>query len=213
MTGSKPQRRRQHGSTLIATAMVLGAGLIAWFGGAPDGPAAPNPAPTATLPGRVSEPAAATFRTVSSGGLPTRVVVPSAGIDVPVTEVGVVVEGGVARWETAWYAAGHHVDSAMPGQAGNMVISGHVSVANPRHLAAFATLDRVRAGDTITVYAGQRGYRYVVESVSVVDPDATEVLRSDASAVVTLITCTRDLRHRLVVTGRLVGEISPGDPA
>jgi LPXTG-site transpeptidase (sortase) family protein len=63
------------------------------------------------------------------------------------------------------------------------------------------------------VYAGQRGYRYVVESVSVVDPDATEVLRSDASAVVTLITCTRDLRHRLVVTGRLVGEISPGDPA
>lgn len=212
MTG-KPRRFGQHGSTLVATAMVLGAGLIAWFGGAPGVPSAPDGGPTATLPGRAAERPVAAFRTVSSGGLPTRLVIPAAGIDVPVTEVGVVVEAGVARWETAWRAAGHHVDSATPGQPGNMVISGHVSVADPRNVAVFATLDRVRAGDVVEVYAGERGYRYVVETVVVVDPDATEVLRSDASAVVTLITCTRDLRHRLVVTGRLVGEISPGAPA
>jgi LPXTG-site transpeptidase (sortase) family protein len=77
----------------------------------------------------------------------------------------------------------------------------------------FATLDRVREGDEIVVYAGAAAYRYVVESIAVVDPEATEVLRSDARATVTLITCTRDLLHRLVVTGRLAGEVSAGDPA
>jgi len=124
-----------------------------------------------------------------------------------------VIEDGEPRWETAWHAAGHHVDSAMPGQPGNMVITGHVSVADRRNVPVFATLDRVREGDAIVVYAGAAAYRYVVESIAVVDPGATEVLRSDARATVTLITCTRDLRHRLVVTGRLAGEVTPGNPA
>ncbi|GIW13412.1 MAG: hypothetical protein KatS3mg062_0851 [Tepidiforma sp.] len=206
----------QQVSTVVAAGMVLAAGAIAWFGGSGSrvapGPAAGEPA---TLPGRAAaeQTNAVVLRTVSNGGLPTRVVVPSAGIDAPVAEVGVVVEDGVARWETAWHAAGHHLDSAMPGQPGNMVISGHVSVADRRNLAVFATLDRVRAGDEVVVYAGERGYRYVVESLTVVDPDAVEVLRGDGGATVTLVTCTRDLKHRLVVTGRLVGEILPGDPA
>ncbi len=202
----------QRGSTLIATGMVLAAGAIAWFGG--EGQTPPSPAETATLPGRTAPAAApAVVRAVSNGGLPTRIVVPSAGIDAPVVEVGVVLEGGVARWETAWQAAGHHLDSAMPGQPGNVVISGHVSVADRRNLAVFATLNRVTPGDAVVVYAGARGYRYIVESITVVEPDAVEVLRSDARATVTLVTCTPDLRHRLVVTGRLEGEDSPGDPA
>ncbi|MCX7616560.1 sortase [Tepidiforma sp.] len=204
----------QRASTLVATGMVLAAGAIAWFGGQQERPAPAGPAEAATLPGREAPAAApAAVRAVSNGGLPTRIVVPTAGIDAPVVEVGVVIEDGVARWETAWHAAGHHLDSAMPGQPGNMVISGHVSVADRRNLAVFATLNRVKAGDAVVVYAGERGYRYIVESIAVVDPDAVEVLRSDARATVTLVTCTPDLRHRLVVTGRLVGEVSPGDPA
>lgn len=204
----------QRGSTVMAIGMVLAAGAIAWFGGRGPESAPAGAGETATLPGRAAEqtPRVA-FRTVSNGGLPTRIVIPSAGIDAPVAEVGVVIEDGEPRWETAWHAAGHHVDSAMPGQPGNMVISGHVSVADRRNLPVFATLDRVREGDEIVVYAGAAAYRYVVESIAVVDPGATEVLRSDARATVTLITCTRDLRHRLVVTGRLAGEVTPGNPA
>jgi sortase (surface protein transpeptidase) len=37
----------------------------------------------------------------------------------------------------------------------------------------------------------------------VVPPDAVHLLRSDSGAAVTLITCTRDLRNRLVVVGTL----------
>ncbi len=205
---------RQWGSTAIATAMVLAAGAIAWFGGAPEGRSTPAAAPTVTMPGQPRDGGTTTvYRSVSQGGLPTRIVVPAAGIDAPVVEVGVVVEEGEARWETAWHAAGHHLDSALPGQAGNVVISGHVSVADPRHAAVFSTLDRVREGDVIEVYAGARVYRYVVERIEVVDPAATEVLRSDARATVTLITCTRDLRHRLVVTGSLMSELAPAGTA
>lgn len=198
---------RRHGSTLIAAAMVAAAGAIAWFGGArhSDMPAEQGEPVTVAGPERDNPPTAA-YRTVSNGGLPTRVVVPSAGIDAPVVEVGVVLEGGEAKWETSWTAVGHHLDSAMPGQPGNMVLSGHVSVANRAHRAWFATLNRVREGDVVEVYAGEQGYRYVVEWVGVVDPDAVDVLRSDAAATVTLVTCTRDLKHRLVVVGRLAGE-------
>jgi LPXTG-site transpeptidase (sortase) family protein len=204
----------QRGSTVIAVAMVVAAGAIVWFGGQEGRQAPAEGGNTATLPGRVPDRMPqAVFRAVSNGGLPTRIVVPSAGIDAPVVEVGVVFADGEPRWETAWHAAGHHIDSAMPGQPGNMVISGHVSVADRRNAPVFATLDRVREGDAIVVYAGSAAYRYVVESIAVVDPGATEVLRSDARATVTLITCTRDLRHRLVVTGRLAGEVTPGNPA
>lgn len=210
----KQERGSQRGSTVIAAGMVLAAGVIAWLGGRGDQPVQTGAEASATLPGRAAaQEAQVAYRSVSHGGLPTRIVIPSAGIDAPVVEVGVVVEDGEARWETAWHAAGHHIDSAMPGQPGNMVITGHVSVADRRNAPVFATLDRVREGDAIVVYAGSAAYRYVVESIQVVDPEATEVLRSDARATVTLITCTRDLRHRLVVTGRLAGEVTPGNPA
>ncbi|MGE5594617.1 MAG: sortase, partial [Hyphomicrobiales bacterium] len=99
---------------------------------------------------------------------------------------------------------GHHLDSARPGQPGNMVLTGHVSVADPDNLAVFSTLDNVQPGDVVDVYAGERLYQYRVTDIRVVSPNATRLLRSDHRSLVTLITCTHDLRHRLVVTGELI---------
>jgi LPXTG-site transpeptidase (sortase) family protein len=84
-----------------------------------------------------------------------------------------------------------------------MVITGHVSVADRRNLAVFASLDAVAPGDAIEVYSGASRYAYIVRDVLVVEPEAVHVLRSDSAATVTLITCTRDLEHRLVVVGVL----------
>jgi sortase A len=139
----------------------------------------------------------------SPGGLPTRIVVPAAGVDAPIAEVGVVMQEGRATYETAWRAAGHHLDSALPGQPGNMVITGHVSVASAANLAVFSQLDAVQAGDTVEVYSGDRAYRYTVDRVLIASPSAVKLLRSDATSQVTLITCTKDLKHRLVVIGTL----------
>jgi LPXTG-site transpeptidase (sortase) family protein len=191
-------------SWFAAGLCVVAAGAFAWFGTA-SRTGGERSAVTVTLAGApdaaaVDDPA---FPTISRGGLPTRVVIPSAAVDAPVAEVGVVVEDGVAMWETAWRAAGHHIDSALPGQPGNVVITGHVSVADRRNLAAFATLDSVVPGDAIEVYSGTARYVYTVDRVMVVAPDAVHLLRSDSAATVTLITCTRDLKERLVVVGTL----------
>lgn len=202
MTATK--RRKPSGATLLAGLSVAGAAAIAWFGGVAQGQRSAAGTPvTIAAEAPLQSPPARTYETLSQGGLPTRIVVPSAGIDAPVAEVGVVMEEGRAVWETAWQAAGHHIDSAMPGQPGNVVITGHVSVADHRNLAAFATLDRISDGDLIEVYSGAAVYSYAVERVTVVPPDAVHLLRSDSEAIVTLITCTPDLKNRLVVIARL----------
>lgn len=191
--------------SLVAALCVVAVGALAWVGTAAH-PGGPDDSPAVTLAGTLPprpESEAASYPSISRGGLPTRIVIPAAGIDAPIAEVGVVLSDGVPVWETAWRAAGHHIDSALPGQPGNMVITGHVSVADRRNLAAFSELDTVVPGDSIEVYSGGARYLYTVERVLVATPDAVNLLRSDSVAAVTLITCTRDLKHRLVVVGAL----------
>jgi len=130
-------------------------------------------------------------------------VIPAANIDATVQEVGVTLRDGKPAWETAWRAAGHHLDSALPGQLGNMVITGHVSVADRGNLAVFSQLDEVATGDVVEVYSGDDRFLYTVNKVLVVPPSAVKLLRSDSTATVTLVTCTKDLKNRLVVVGTL----------
>lgn len=202
--------QKQHGSrsTIVAIAMVAAAGLVTWFGTAPRGtetaPANDPPIVMAAAPTAVDATGAPAPSQPLAGTLPTRVVVPKAGIDAPIDEVGVVNDQGTWVWQTAWQAVGHHLDSARPGQPGNMVITGHVSVADSRNLAAFKTLDRVAVGDEVDVYSGAQLFRYQVDKVDVVAPTNVKILRSDHRSTVTMITCTRDLKNRLVVTGTLL---------
>lgn len=192
-------------SDLVAGTLVLTAAVIAWRGltgsAGPSVGAGPTPV-TITAGAEVAPGQPANARTLV-GFLPTRVVIPSAGIDAAVSEVGVVVQDGRAEWETAWRAAGHHIDSARPGQPGNMVLTGHVSVADNRNIPVFRDLDRVRVGDQIEVYSGGSVFTYATRDVKVVGPNTVSVLRSDSRSLVTLITCTKDLRQRLVVVGEL----------
>lgn len=191
-------------SNLVAGGFVLAAGAIAWFGLSSGGAPVQQP-PSLVTVAKADAPESARLRTLSSSGLPTRIVVPSASVDAPIAEVGVTVTDGKASWETAWKAAGHHIDSALPGQPGNMVITGHVSVADRSNLAVFKQLDRVTEGDTVEVYSGDQVYRYSVSKVVVVPPSAVKLLRSSTESTVTLVTCTHDLKNRLVVIGTLQG--------
>ena len=60
---------------------------------------------------------------------PIQLQIPGIGLDVPVVEVSwqVVFEDGNWRsqWQTVDEAAGHHRNSANPGELGNVVVSGH----------------------------------------------------------------------------------------
>lgn len=198
--------RRLTPSTLVSGMFVLAAAAITWFGitGGSE-PVADSDGPIVTVAGDERPTPASAVAGVSLGGLPTRVVIPSAGVDTQVSEVGVTFRDGRAVWETAWRSAGHHIDSAMPGQPGNMVITGHVSVADSSNVAVFRHLADVGEGDIVEVYSGEKLYRYSVSKVIIVPPSAVKLLRSNMESTLTLVTCTPDLKNRLLVVGTLVG--------
>ncbi len=194
-------------SSVVAVLIVATAGWLVWHETAPSPSSRTPTAEAATLPtGQDADPGAGTNLAASlpAGSLPTRVVVESAGIDAPVTGVGAVENGGKLVWETAWRSAGHHIDSARPGQPGNMILTGHVAVADRNTLPVFASLGKAAPGDTVKVFSGDDVYTYRVTRISVVSPNDLRVLRPSHAATVTLITCTPDLKKRLVVFGTLV---------
>jgi len=203
MARTVPTRSRRKWTTALAVGLIAAAGVVTWLGMA-GGHAANASTATATIAPAPTLSQSVEVPSLPQGGLPTRVVVARVGINAAISEVGVTSDNGVPVWETAWRAAGHHLDSARPGQPGNMVISGHVSVADKRNLAVFSALEKVAPGDVVEVYSGDEVFRYKVNTVTVVPATAVAVLRSDHVATVTLITCTRDLKNRLVVQGTLL---------
>jgi sortase A len=124
---------------------------------------------------------------------PTRLVVSSIDIDVP------VVEGD--SWEQLKKGAGHHIGSANPGERGNCFISGH----NDIYGEIFRRLDEVQIGDEIVVYAGKQPYTYIVRATRIVEPDDVSVMYPTSSPVLTLMTCYPYMidTDRLVVIAEL----------
>ncbi|WP_287426662.1 sortase [Thermomicrobium sp.] len=96
---------------------------------------------------------------------PTRIQIPSVGIDAPVVEVGykiVEIQGiKVIEWEVAEYAAGHHNTSANPGEGGNIVITGHSDWKGE----VFRTLEHVKLGDEVILTSDAGVFRYRVTEI------------------------------------------------
>ena len=134
----------------------------------------------------------------------TRVVIPSIGLDAGVSPVGLVFRGGELQYDVPRLEAGQYVGTAAPGEAGNVVIGGHVARRGASGI--FQALPKVVAGDVVEVYRGDRIYRYSVIEIKVVAADATDVMGSTQDATLTLITCFPEDNYaeRLVVIGRLL---------
>ncbi len=105
---------------------------------------------------------------------PVRLIIPALNLDVPVVEIGWRIVGkGTERhseWQMPDYAAGHHINSANPGQAGNVVISGHHNVKGKVFEPISQDVDReeprLKPGSEIQLYAADgRSYTYQVEQV------------------------------------------------
>lgn len=135
---------------------------------------------------------------------PTRIVIASVGIDALVHTVGYTFRDGALEYDVPRREAGHYVDSAAPGDRGNVVIGGHVS--NRTGKAVFASLPGVKAGDIVEVYRGDQVFRYSITEIKVVAAEATSVMSQTQDARLTLVTCfpERNYPHRLVVVGKLV---------
>jgi sortase A len=97
---------------------------------------------------------------------------------------------------------GHMPGTALPGQPGNAVISGHRTT----HGAPFRNIDKLAPGDRISVETTIGTHMYEVVEVIVVAPDALWVTNQVDGAWLTLTTCNPpgSARERLIVFARLI---------
>ncbi|MCL5256743.1 MAG: class D sortase [Chloroflexi bacterium] len=133
-----------------------------------------------------------------------RIVIPKISLDSKVVELGTKVQEGILIWETAPYEVGHYMDTANPGQTGNIVMSGHISTT--RAGSVFKRLPEVQVGDAIILFTEEDEFLYQVVETKVVLPTETSVMAQTNDRTLTLITCVPDgvYTHRLIVVAKQV---------
>jgi len=122
-----------------------------------------------------------------------RLQIPTIGVDAP------IVQGD--GWDQLKKGVGQHIGSANPGQAGNVVLSGHDDVFGE----IFRDLINLQPGDQIILYTAQHQYIYVVTDSQIVEPTQVEVMAATSDPTVTLISCYPYLidNKRIVVSAKL----------
>ena len=110
----------------------------------------------------------------AAGGLIGRIEIPRLGLSVIVVE-------GVDRLILR-RSVGHIPGTALPGQPGNVGISGHRDTF-------FRPLRNIRRDDLITLTTLLGEYRYRVVSTKIVSPSDVGVLDPGENEILTLVTC------------------------
>ena len=111
---------------------------------------------------------------LAASGLIGNIEIPSVGIS------AMVVEGTSSK--TLRRAAGHISGTALPGQAGNIGISGHRDTF-------FRPLRNIHQNDIVKLTTMLGEFRYRVVSTRIVGPADVGVLDPDGTEVLTLVTC------------------------
>ena len=124
----------------------------------------------------------------------TRVSIPRINLD------AIVLEGATSRQLTRGPA--HITETALPGETGNAVITGHRDTF-------FRHIYELQKGDAIFVRRNGESFKYEVTGKKIVKPQDVSVLDPTPDAQLTLITCyptyyIGPAPERLVVFSRLV---------
>jgi sortase A len=108
---------------------------------------------------------------------------------------------------------GHYPGTAMPGQVGNFVVSGHRTT----YLAPFNRLGELRDGDRILIDTRARQYVYKVTGMKIVRPSDVSVAApvpehpkaTPTGRLITLTTCNPkySAAQRLIVFGRMLTSV------
>lgn len=106
---------------------------------------------------------------------------PLALLEIPRLRVKAVVKDGDDE-KTLLRAVGRVPGSARPGEGGNVVLAGHRDTF-------FYPLQDIKENDRIRLFVPPRSYDYRVQSVRIVEPEETEVLKSRGREELTLVTC------------------------
>ena len=135
-----------------------------------------------------------------------KLIIPKLNVDVPIhfgisNDTATVMDAmnnGVAQFSIPGA-------SAYPGQAGNLVITGHSAgdiYSNNQYKFIFSGLERLQAGDTIYINYESKRYTYSVTELQTVEPsDVNALVQGTSKPMLTLVTCTPlgTSRYRLLV--------------
>jgi len=102
-------------------------------------------------------------------------------VDIPRLDLSVMLLDGVDDGALR-FGLGHIPGTAMPGEVGNIGIAGHRDTF-------FRGLSGIRKDDEIRVKTLQGDYRYVVDTIRIVNPDDVGVLDDIGRPTLTLVTC------------------------
>jgi sortase A len=126
---------------------------------------------------------------------PLRIEIPKIGVAWPVV---LADNDDLPRFRGVGWLMG----SAYPGQAGNIVLFGHLD--GP--YSTFPRLIELKPGDRFSVFTETREHRYLVRGTFETTFDDVSVLIPSDTATATLITCSghwdpvaQDYSHRLIV--------------
>jgi len=122
-----------------------------------------------------------------------RIQIPAINVDAP------VVQGD--SWEQLKKGVAQHLETADPGQIGNLVLSAHDDIYGE----IFRHLDQLQRGDDVIIYTATRSFTYVIANVQVVAPTDVEVMANTPDPTVTLISCYPYMvdNQRIVVRANL----------
>ena len=124
--------------------------------------------------------------------LPTRIVIPAIGLDLPVQNPST---RDIAALDTLLQEGPvRYVDSAKLGEEGSVLIFAHSSrlpVVHNQMYRAFNRISELSEGDTVTVSGEGKSYIYAVRSVRRADANGDETidLSSKNGTHLTLVTC------------------------
>ena len=122
-------------------------------------------------------------------------------ISVPRLHLSAMVREGIDP-KTLKLAIGHIPATALPGQTGNVGLAGHRDTF-------FRGLKNLKTGDEIQFSTLHGDFQYVVESLTIVEPDNAAALAPSSENVLTMVTCypfyyVGDAPRRFVARARQV---------
>lgn len=217
-TGAYTAGQQQHLEHQLSATWAHAAAPMPTPTGSPTGSTGPAPASSHPAP---SKPADPVYPAVAEGQGFAVLWIPRLGKDYHFVVVQGIQHADLEK------GPGHYPGTAMPGQLGNVVVSGHRTT----YLAPFSDLDKLRPGDPVVFETATAWYVYRVGGVAayhlpfreiVLPSDVGEILpvpnqpgRAASVHLFTFTTChpKYSAQHRLVLHGVLARVVpKPGRP-
>ncbi len=205
--GKRAYARKWSFLGLFAVVFLGSVSVLAQSGLLPEASAGPT-APTVALTRSEAAIASTSVAVSNVPELPTKISIPAIGLSAPIanpdtTDVA-ILDGELLK------GAVRYPTSAKLGETGNVVIFGHSSYLPVVYNQAYKTFDGIQklaAGDIVTVYSSTAAYSYSVQSVTKESANDAAIPLSVDGKELTLSTCDSfgAKTDRFVVVANFVG--------